>query len=311
METADVLTLTNDRLRRQATYASITVASILIIAKLVAYLVTDSVSVLSSLLDSTIDLLSSVVTAYGVAKALRPPDHDHRFGHGKAEPLAALTQAAFIIGSSVLLAYTALSRLYHPHDVQGELLGYAVMILAIVLTMALITFQRYVIRRTQSMAIGADHAHYIGDVAINFAVIAAFALHEWTGITWSDPAFALAIAGGLALTATRIVRNALHVLMDRELPDADREKIKAIVLSFQDVDMHDLRTRSDSDRIFINFHLEMNADLTLRAAQKVDDAIVNALKNQFPHADISVHVDPAGLMEERLDEKIQTQDLRG
>src|SRR3984885_5203201 len=156
MEKAALLAIGNDRLRRLATYASISGAVMLIGAKLTAWFVTDSVAMLSSLLDSTIDLLSSLVTAYGVASALRPPDREHRFGHGKAEPLAALAQAAFIVGSSVLLGYEALSRFYHPHEIQREAFGYGVMALAIVLTVALVEFQHYVIRRTSSMAIGAD-----------------------------------------------------------------------------------------------------------------------------------------------------------
>jgi ferrous-iron efflux pump FieF len=156
----------NEKLRRRATYASAGVAVILIAAKLVAYLMTNSIAVLSSLLDSTIDLMAAGVTVFGVASALRPPDHDHRFGHGKAEPLAVLAQAAFIIGSSVLLGYTALNRFYHPGPIQNENLGYGVMVLAILLTGALVQFQYYVVRRTSSVAISADRLHYVGDLII-------------------------------------------------------------------------------------------------------------------------------------------------
>jgi len=303
-----LLAIGNDRLRRLATYASIAVATILIAAKLLAYFMTDSVAMLSSLLDSTIDLIASLVTAYGVASALRPPDREHRFGHGKAEPLAALAQAAFIVGSSVLLGYEALSRFYTPHNIEHEPIGYMVMVLAIVLTIFLVVFQHLVVHRTHSMAIGADRLHYVGDLAINFAVIASFALHQVTGIEWFDPLFAMAIAGGLTFSAWHIAMHALHVLMDHELPEADRAKIKQIVKAQAKVrGIHDMRTRSDSDRIFVEMHVEMDGDMNLRAAHKVADAIMEAICKEFPGADVLVHQDPAGLEEDRLDTQIASQ----
>lgn len=302
---AALLAMENDRLRRLATYASIAVAFILIIAKLVAYFMTDSVAMMSSLLDSTIDLLASIVTAFGVASAMQPPDSEHRYGHGKAEPLAALTQAAFIIGSSILLAYEALSRFYHAHDIQNEAIGYGVMGLAIILTLFLLALQRFVVRRTSSMAIGADHVHYWGDLLVNIAVVVAFGLHQLTGLEWFDPVFALAIAVGFSYSAYKIAGGALNVLMDRELPDRDREKIKTIVRGHKKVrGLHDLRTRTDGERQFIEFHLELDGNMTLKAAHEIDDALLAALSKDFPNADVLIHQDPAGIEEERLDTKI-------
>jgi ferrous-iron efflux pump FieF len=298
----------NQKLRRLATYASITVASVLIVAKLGAYLVTDSVAMLSSLLDSTIDLLASLVTAWGVASALRPPDHDHRFGHAKAEPLAALAQAAFIIGSSVLLAYEAISRLYTPHIIERETLGYITMGVAIVVTLILVQFQGFVSRRTGSMAISADKIHYMGDVAVNIAVVVVFALHQITGADWLDPVFAIGISALLSISAIRIAGQALHVLMDRELPDADRDAILAIVKAQPSVlGVHDLRTRTDSERLFIEFHLEHDENMTLKDAARISAKIVAAIVAKFPNADVSIHQDPAGLVEERLDQQIEAR----
>jgi ferrous-iron efflux pump FieF len=296
----------DNRMRRLATYASVGVSSTLIFCKLAAFFYTNSVAMLSSLLDSTIDLIAALVTVYGVASALRPPDREHRFGHGKAEPLAALAQAAFIVGSSVLLGYEALSRFYNPHEIANENFGYAVMILAIVLSVALVTFQHLVVRRTGSMAIGADRLHYMGDVGINLAVIAAFGLYQWTGLSWFDPAFAILIAAALAYNAFRIAIAALHVLMDHELPDADREKIKSIVQAEKNVrGIHDLRTRFDGERAFIEFHLELDENMTLKVAQAIAEKIMSAIRKQFPDADIFIHQDPAGLQETRLDQQIE------
>lgn len=306
MHKEELLAIADNRLRRLATYASITVAVVLIAAKLVAYFMTDSVAMLSSLLDSTIDLLASIVTAYGVSSALRPPDRQHRFGHGKAEPLAALGQAAFITGSSVLLGYEALHRLIHPRPIENEKVGYIVMAFAIVLTIFLVRFQHYVIHRTNSMAIGADKFHYLGDLAVNVAVAAAFGLYQWTGLDWFDPIFGILIAGGLTAGAFKIAVKALSVLMDHELPESDREKIKGIITSQPKVrGVHDMRTRSDSDRAFIEFHLELDGNMALREAHVIADDLMDAIQREFSNADVLIHQDPAGLPEDRLDEKIE------
>ena len=296
-----------NQLRRMATYASVVVAATLIIAKLAAYLMTDSVAMLSSLLDSTVDLIASGVTMYGVASALRPPDHDHRFGHGKAEPLAALTQAAFIVGSSVLLAYEALSYFYHPHSIQNQIVGYAVMGGAIVMTLGLVLFQRLVIRQTKSVAIDADRLHYDGDLLINVAVVIAFALYEWTGIVWFDPLFAILIAGYMLFNAFKIARDALNILMDRELSDADRAAIGELVRLRPHVrGMHDLRTRHDSDRVFIELHVELDGRMTVAEAHDVIEDIMAALREKYPRAEIIIHQDPEGIEEPRLDEQIDS-----
>lgn len=295
----------SEALRRRATYASLTVACVLICAKLFAYIMTNSVAMLSSLIDSTVDLLASVVTLFGVASALKPPDIRHRYGYGKAEPLAALTQGAFIVGSSVLLGYESLHRLLQPAHPAALGIGYAVMALAIVLTLALVAFQDYVVKRTGSMAISADSFHYRGDLFINLAVVAAFVLGDFTGSGIFDPLFALAIAAILIFGAVKIARDALFVLLDRELPEADRERIRTLVRSHPQVrGLHDLRTRSDGDRKFIEFHLELDGHLTLTASHDIADAVEQHLLAEFVNSEILIHQEPAGIDDARLDHRV-------
>ena len=304
-----ILSIDNDGLRRLATFASIGVATVLIMAKLVAYLMTDSVSMLTSLFDSTFDLVASVITAYGVASALRPPDREHRYGHGKAEPLAVLAQAIFIIGSSVVLGYEAASRLYHPHEIENENIGYAVMVVAIVMTVMLIAFQHHVTRKTRSTAVGADKLHYIGDLAVNLSVVAAFALHQLTGFNWFDPVFAVAIAAGLLASAFHLLKQSLFALMDAELPQEQRKQIRDIVRTQSGVrGIHDMRTRTDSERIFIELHVEMDGNITLLAAHDLSEKITDAINAEFPNADITIHQDPAGIEEDRRDVRIAKQE---
>ncbi|MDD5586626.1 MAG: cation diffusion facilitator family transporter [Alphaproteobacteria bacterium] len=302
----DATTTAHGNLRRYATYASVAVAMTLILAKLAAYVLTDSVAMLSSMIDSMVDLVASLVAAYGVARALRPPSREYRFGHGKAEPLAALMQAAFIVGSAILLAVEALGRLYQPRAIENTGIGYAVVVFAIVLTLALLLFQRYVIHRTKSLAISADRLHYSGDVLINLAVGATYALESYTKQIWLDPLFALVIGGILLVGAYKICRKALSVLMDRELPEADRTRISSVAMMQEGVrGLHDLRTRSDSGRAFIELHLEVDPEITVRAAHDIAENVMEKINRVFPNADVLVHQDPLGVEEKRLDEEIE------
>lgn len=301
-----------ERLRRRATYASVVVAITLIAAKLVAYLLTGSVSLLSSLIDSTTDLLASVVTLLGVSQALKPPDPVHRYGHGKAEALAALAQSAFVTGSAVFLTIEAINRLFNPQPVADGAVGVAVMVLSIALTAVLVTYQRHVVRRTGSVAIGADRLHYSGDLLMNTAVIVALVLAPITGFTRLDPLFALGISAFLLYGAWGIAAHALDVLMDRELPQEERDRIKRIVGEHTKArGLHDLRTRSSGTGVFIELHLELDSDLPLGDAHTITDDIERRLRDAFPCAEITIHQEPAGLEDERLDNRIAAAERHG
>ena len=289
------------RLMRAATIASMSVAVILIGAKTVAWLMTESVSMLSSLVDSSLDFLASLVTFLAVRQALTPADADHRFGHGKAEALAGLTQAGFIAASGGGLLLTVGDRLLHPHQVQREAVGVAVSLLAIVLTLALVVFQNYVVKRTGSIAIGADKAHYKTDLVSNIAVGAALFLSA----RFDQPLFDAGMAGLVALYllqgAWQVGRGSLDVLMDRELPDADRLRIVDIAKRHAEVqDIHDLRTRSSGLTRFIQLHIELDPMLSLTRAHEIGDQVEADIQAAFPDAEIILHVDPFGVEERRV-----------
>lgn len=294
-----------DRLRRRATYASVAVASTLIVAKLGAYLLTESVSILSSLIDSTTDMMASLVTLLAVREALRPADANHRYGHGKAEALAALAQAAFIAGSAVLLSVEAVRRIVRPEPIAEGTIGIAVMLLSIVLTAGLITFQRRVQAATGSVAIGADRLHYAGDLLMNSAVIAAILLTEATGLAIVDPLFGIGIALFLLNGARGVARDALDVLMDRELGQEERDRIAALARAEPGVrGLHDLRTRNAGTGCFIELHLELDGSLTLTEAHEIADRVERRLRDAFVNAEVLVHQEPAGLADDRLDNRI-------
>ncbi len=285
-----------ERLLRWATYASVATAALLIAVKTVAWMITGSVSVLASLLDSLMDVGASLVNLLAVRYALMPPDDEHRFGHGKTEAVAGLAQATFIAGSGVFLLLEAIDRLIKPAPPEQVGVGVAVMVISIVATLALVSFQHYVVRRTGSTAIKADALHYKTDLLVNAAIIVALLLsaYGWDGV---DPLFALAIGAYILHSAREIGLEAFHQLIDRELPDEQRRRIERIVSEHPDVHgFHDLRTRLSGRTEMIQLHLEMEDDLPLVRAHEIADAVEQAIKREFPNADVVIHQDPLSVV---------------
>lgn len=287
-------------LRRRATYASLMVAVVLIAAKLLAWIGTGSVALLSSLVDLLVDAAASLVNFFAVRHAATPADREHRFGHGKAEPLAALGQSAFLIGSAVLLMFEAVRRLFSPTPVANPPVGIAMMLFAIIVTIGLVAYQRHVVRHTGSLAVGADELHYRSDVILNLGVIAALVLGSLTGVRVLDPLFGAAIGVWIIWSAVGLARLSLTQLMDQELPDDEREKIRGIAQSHPHVTAaHDLRTRVAGPTAFIQLHIEMDGEMSLIRAHEISDEVEAMLRAAYPNAEILIHQDPEGIEEPR------------
>jgi ferrous-iron efflux pump FieF len=289
-----------DRLRRLATYASVAVAALLISVKFAAWLETGSVALLSSLVDSLLDAAASMVNLIAVRHAMSPADREHRFGHGKAEPLAVLGQSAFITGSAMLLFAEAVRRLIWPLPVDNPPAGIIVVIFSIVVTIGLVLYQRHVVRHTGSIAISADELHYRSDVVLNLGVIAALVLSSALDFPILDPLFGAAIGVWIVYSAVRLARLSLFQLMDHELPDDEREKIREIAQSHPDVvAAHDLRTRVAGPTSFIQIHVEMNGSMSLLRAHEISDEVEAKLRAAYPNAEVIIHQDPEGIEEPR------------
>lgn len=292
-------------LMRMATYASVSVAAILIIAKLVAWSLTGSVAMLSTLVDSLLDGLASVVTLIAVRHSLMPADREHRFGHGKAEALAALAQAAFVTGSAVIVIFHAGTRLFQPQQITATNIGISVMVGSIILTLALVFFQTYVVKRSNSLAINADSLHYKGDLLINLAVLAALVLVPLLDAPFIDPLTGAAIAVYLLFGAWRILAEALDMLMDRELPEEERQRIRDIASRHKDVcSLHELRTRRSGSDVFIQMHLELDGDMSLMEAHVISDQVELEIRTAFEGAEVLIHQDPEGLEEAHAQVKL-------
>ena len=282
-------------LMRKATRASLSVALGLIAIKALAWWWTDAVSLLASLLDSTTDALASGVTLVAVHASLEPADEEHRFGHGKLEPLAGLAQAVLVLGSAIWLAVSAVRRLLNPQPIALGAVGIAVMIIASIATLVLVRYQRKVSAATRSTAVNADRLHYESDLLMNAVVIVSLAATAWLGWKLIDPLLGLCVAVLVARSAWQIAWDSVQLLMDREFPDDERQVLADAVLKHPEVrGVHDLRTRRSGTLAFVQFHVELDGDMSLRKAHVVTEAIEATLRKAYPHAEILIHVDPEG-----------------
>ena len=278
---------------RAVTFASVSVATILIIMKLFAWWETNSVSLQASLIDSLLDAAASLINMIAVWHALRPADKEHRYGHGKAESLAGLGQSLFIGGSAIWLLHEVYERFQNPEIIEDTGIGLIVMGAAVVLTLLLITFQKFVIKRTGSTAISADMLHYQSDLLINIAVIISLVAAYYFKVTWLDPIFGLLIGLYILWTAWSITRQAFNILMDAEVEDEDRDKIISIAMSHKEVkDVKSLRTRRSGLQQFFEINLVLDSKITLDKAYKITREVEAEIFEAYPNSETLVRLVP-------------------
>jgi ferrous-iron efflux pump FieF len=286
-------------LNRSAAFASSAVALLLVALKGYAAWTTGSTAMLGSLADTALDLVASLATLAGVWIAAQPSDDNHRFGHGKAEALAAMVQVVLISISALGIAARAIEQIVAGGRVQAAGEGIGVSVIAIAATLALLGWQRHVIRRTGSLAISTDHVHYKSDLFLNVAVIAALALDQYGSVGGADGVFGLIIAGWLGWSAWTASQQAVEQLMDREWPDDKKAHFLAVVARHPELrGVHDLRTRTAGNQDFVQFHVWVDGSMTVRHAHQVMDEIEAKLHAEFPDIEILIHPDPEGLINE-------------
>lgn len=282
-------------LASRAAIASVVMASTLLGLKIWASISTGSVSVLGSLADTALDIIASLVTLYSVRLAHEPSDEHHGFGHGKAEALSALFQTWLIALSAIGIAWRAITRLGTGAAPEHPTLGIAVSAFAIAATLALIWYQRHVVRQTGSIAIAADSAHYSSDLLLNASVILALVLDAILGVRGADPVFGIGIAIWLVWHAWGVAMHAVDQLMDREWPEEKRQRFLAVAQSHPQLrGIHDFRTRSSGSRDFVQFHVWVDAQMTVEDAHRVMDEVEEKLMAEFPNTEVIIHPDPDG-----------------
>ncbi|OYZ46906.1 MAG: divalent metal cation transporter FieF [Novosphingobium sp. 16-62-11] len=293
------MTAEHANLNRKAALASIVVALLLAGMKLWAVISTGSASMLGSLADTTLDLVASVATLIGVWVAAMPDDANHRFGHGKAEALAAMFQVVLISISAIGIAVRAVGQFFGQVQVAEPETGVIVSAIAMGATLALLAYQRHVIRQTRSLAISTDNVHYKSDLFLNLAVIVALLLEARAGIRGADAVFAFGIALWLGWSAWGASQAAVDQLMDHEWPLEKRERFLELVSQHPELKgLHDLRTRTSGNRDFVQFHVWVDGRMTVTEAHRVMDEIEDKLMAAFPGVEILIHPDPEGLVDE-------------
>jgi len=284
------------RLVNRAALAATILASLLLLVKIFAWWYTGSVSLLAALVDSLVDIAASLTNLFVVRYSLQPADEEHTFGHGKAESLAALAQSMFISGSALFLFLTGLQHMASPNVMRAPLVGMVVTLIALFSTIILVTFQRWVVRRTRSQAIRADMLHYQSDVIMNGAILLALAF-SWYGFKRADALFALGIGVYILYSALRMGYDAVQSLLDRALPEVDQQEIINIVANRPGVQgVHDIRTRQSGPTRFIQLHLELDDHLPLFKAHQIAEEVEQALLKGFPGSDITIHQDPCSVV---------------
>jgi ferrous-iron efflux pump FieF len=279
----------------RAAVASVALAVLLLAGKAWAAWETDSTAMLASLADTALDVIASLTTLAGIRIAAIPADHDHRFGHGKAEALVALAQVGLITFSAIGIGWHAADRLLYGGQSEALDLGVSVSLAAIAATLALLWYQRGVIARTGSVAIKTDNVHYKSDLMLNSAVIAALVLDQSLGLRGADAIFGIAIALWLVWGAYRASIEAVNQLMDKEWPEHERQAFLTAAADYPELrGLHDMRTRKSGTLRFVQFHVWVPADWTVRQAHDRLDEVEQSLQARFPGTEFLIHVDPEG-----------------
>ncbi len=294
----------NDLMRLTGLVAVI-VCLLFIVIKGIAFTVTDSISVLSSLFDSIQDLLTSGISLVAIRRSTEPPDKNHRFGHGKAQAVGAMIQSFIIFAAALILLKESLFRLFNPQPITKVGEGVILMSVTLVVTILLVLLQKYTVSKTSALAVRADLAHYSGDIIMNIGVICALIGGTWYGWHWVDGTFGIFVSCYLFTSVYFIVRDSCGMLMDEEMPHAFRKDVRQTVLSFKEVrKMADLRTRLSGSCVFIQLCIRLNSGYSLKKVHSITEMIEKEIKKKYPEAQIIIHVEP--MRSKRVNDIIQS-----
>ena len=289
-----------DSLVRSASIASLLVASTLIVLKSYGWITTTSVSLLGSLADSLIDFLASVFVFVAISYSILPADAKHRFGYGKSEGLAAFVQSLFIGISGIYVCFEATKRLLNPSQISQPSIAIWIILVSIVLTLALVMYQKYVVKKSKSIAIESDQYHYLTDTFINFSVLFSIAITGWTRFVFIDALVGLLISGVVLYTSVTLLKKSFKILLDQEIQSEDRDRIREIALDHPKVlGFHDLRTRDTGRKYIIQFHLELDPNMSLLESHEITDEVTDNVLKLYPDSELIIHTDPLGIDEER------------
>ena len=289
-----------DPLVRSASIASLLVASTLIVLKYYGWVATTSVSLLGSLADSLIDFLASVFVFIAISYSLLPADAKHRFGYGKSEGLAAFIQSLLIGISGIYVCFESIKRLLNPSQISQPSIAIWIILISIALTITLVMYQKYVVKKSKSMAIESDQYHYLTDTFVNLSVLFSIVITGWTRFVFIDALVGLLISGVVLYTSVTLLKKSFKILLDQEIQSDDRDRIKEIALDHPKVlGFHDLRTRDTGRKYIIQFHLELDPNMSLLESHEITDEVTDNVLKLYPDSELIIHTDPLGIDEVR------------
>ena len=283
----------NGELNKKAGMLAISVATVLILVKLYAWAQTDSLSIFSSLIDSSLDIATSLINFLAITYALKPADDDHPYGHDSIEDIVGLLQSAVIFGGGLFILYEGLQRFYHPVEVVNNDLGIGIMLFSILATLGLVIIQKIIVQRTKSLVVASDSLHYTSDVLSGALIILSLYLTKNHVLSFIDPILAILIAIYISHGAIKIGKRAFDNLMDKEIPEKDKMRIIEIINANKKHNgFHDFKTRTNGNKMFIQFDLEMNGGLTLQQAHDISMEVMHAIQSEYPISEVTIHFDP-------------------
>ena len=285
-----------ERIKKRAALLSISVSFILFILKIVFGIITNSLSIITSAVDSFLDLSASIINFFSISQSVKPADEEHKYGHEKAEGIAGLIQSIIIIISSIYLVYESIERLSSEKSLNSLDAGIIVMVVSLFASYFLSNYLKKTAKRTESIALHADSFHFRADLYTNLTIIFGLIVVKFTGFTYVDSIVTILVSAYIIYSAYLIILNSLDILMDKELPDEKLKIIQDTITKFSSEikGFHKLRTRNTGSKKFIEFHLEVNNELSFVESHDLAERLIKKLENEIPNSEIIVHVDPFG-----------------
>ncbi|WDE96195.1 cation diffusion facilitator family transporter [Lentisphaera profundi] len=288
------------KLSKRAIQFSMATGLILLVSKFIAWHFTSSATLLSSLTDSSLDFLASIFSFAVLTYSLKPADDDHRFGHGKAEGLAAIFQSGIVLVAGLSVLYQGVQRLLNPTPMGKTGLAIGIMLFSLVLTLLLITYQEKVYKKTGSLVVKADRAHFVSDILANAGAIVAL-IFAYMGVPHADAIGGIIVAILIIKASWEVFEHALEMLLDHELPEEEVKEFEAIIQKETEIlGYHDVRTRRSGKTLFFQVHLEFEDEVRLMDAHEVADRIEDKVKMRWENSDCLVHMDPISAVNEEL-----------
>jgi len=282
-------------LERRAPLVATGLSLILAIIKLTVGLMSGSVALLASAVDSIMDMFVSVFNFLAIKLSDKSPNEKFPFGYGKIEALAATLEGLIVMASGVYILYESVQKYLHKESVTHIPLSIVVMVISIIIVGGLVAFLAHVVKKTNNMVIKADLLHYKTDLYSNSAVLLSLAIIYFTDWYWIDIIFGAMIGLYIIKEAYELVEEGVHVLLDVSLDAEEVEQIIAIVKNDPDItDFHFLKTRYSGKYKFVELHMVLIPDILLLHAHRIADTIEDSIKNIDPQSQwhIMIHLDP-------------------